>query len=615
MQVHERHESDKLTVSIPCCSARVLPRIERNPLMRNTLNESMRKLSVGAALALLSGVSGCSKDDPTDIGGGNPNATVVTLGNFAVQTVKGGGGVTFANSGRYAVIPQFAATQDFATPASTRATVASFPFTIGGSAGVVTNVATIKEPAPSLTVVEAFHMRLRAIEVAEEPRAIANMQALRARPPVSARVQQAAAQADRDFKVLSSLTGGSYSTVTARLVYTGANILLYVDNQSPTTGGFADTEYESFGRQFDTDLFPIDTRSFGPTSDIDRNGKTFVLFTPIVNRLTLSSGTCGSYVAGFFNGADLSGNTSANNAEIFYSAVPGEPAGGPTCQSLGAAIVRRSAPATFIHELQHMISYNQHVLARSASSESVWLNEGLSHMAEELGGKLYESRYPCPNLPPCPVSVGRQSTAQIFPDSAQGFLPPNFGNAYDFFSSRQDYSLTSPTGFGTIEERGVAWLFLRWLVDQKGDGALTQLVQTRNTGTANVEAVSTESFRDLFADFLAATLLDDFPGATTGQISNRHQYPSRNLRAIYARLNSIAAADYPTAYPLDVADLGTQFKLTPTSPVISRTMKPGSLDLFQFTSTAGSAGLVFKPATGTFAANLNAQVTVIRLPN
>ena len=45
-------------------------------------------------------------------------------------------------------------------------------------------------------------------------------------------------------------------------------------------------------------------------------------------------------------------------------------------------------PPTFIHEFQHMISFNQHVLVRGGTAEDTWLNEGLSHFAEELGGEL-----------------------------------------------------------------------------------------------------------------------------------------------------------------------------------------------------------------------------------
>ncbi|HYW49085.1 MAG TPA: hypothetical protein VE861_00690 [Gemmatimonadaceae bacterium] len=581
--------------------------------MPNTTKVPHRFLSHLGYVVLAATATSCSDGPvtppPTD---GQP--TTVSLNVYGAQTVQGSGGITFANAGRYAVLPQFAATRDFAT-GTQRAMVPDYPFTIGGAGSVTARVGSAAAPpaARTASAVEDFHMRLRNIEREEAPRAIAYMKTLRERPAVNLSVQSAQAAVNRDFKVLSSLSTSTYATVTARLLYTGTNILLYVDTQAPATGGFTDTEYQSFGRQFDADLFPIDVNAFGGTSDIDSNGKTFVLFTPIVNRLSLGT-PCGSYVAGFFNGADLSGNTNANKAEIFYASVPGEPAGGSGCAPLSANTVRTSAPATFIHELQHMISYNQHVLVRNSGTEDIWLNEGLSHMAEELGGKLYEQRHPCPNLPPCPLS-GRSSSAQIFPDSAQGFLPPNFGNAYDFFSSRLDFSLTSPTGFGTIEERGVAWLFLRWFADQKGEDKLRQLVQTTRIGTTNIEAVANESFRTLYADFLAATLLDDFPGTAAGQIPNRYQYTSRNLRAVYARLNVTAPQAYPTAYPLDVRDLDEGNVLTPASPLLTREMKPGSLDLFQFTSTTPNTGLSFKPATGTFVTTLNAQVTVVRLPN
>ncbi len=592
------------------------PQTQRNFLMPNTLYVSRGGLGGFVVLLAASALAGCSGDKPTPIEPPEPTtATRVSLSAFNVQTVTGAAGVTFVNAGRYAVMPQFAATNDFATGTG-RATVPDYPFLIGGVAAITARVDRAPRQPAALTPAEAFHLRLRNSEAADAPQAAANLQAQRSRGPVNLSVQSAQALENRDFRVLSSLTTSTYTTVTARLLYTGTNILLYVDTTAPTTGGFSDTEYQNFGRQFDTDLFPVDISAFGNTSDIDNNAKTFVLFTPVVNRLTLNSGQCGSYVAGFFNGADLNvGSTNGNKAEIFYSSVPGEPAGGASCNPLAASVVRNAAPATFIHELQHMISYNQHVLARAGSSEDIWLNEGLSHLAEELGGKLYEARYPCPNLPPCPPA-GRTSPAQIFPDSAQSFLPPNFGNAYDFFSSRLDYSLTSPTGFGTIEERGVAWLFLRWLVDQKGEARLKDLVQTKTTGTANVEAVANETFRVLYADFLAATLLDDHPAATSGQIPSRYQFTSRNLRAIYARLNLVQNSAYPKPYPLDVADLTAENVLTPSSPAVSREMKPGSLDLFQFTSTVANAGLAFKPPTGTsFLSTLNAQVTVVRLPN
>jgi hypothetical protein len=567
------------------------------------------RIATPAVLVVL--MAGCSDNDSRPQRGN----TAVTLNVYQSQTLSGAGDVTFVNAGRYAVLPQFAATTDFAEGTS-RSTVPSFSFSIGGKTPApVLQLSRPESPLTALRPEDAFHMRLREIEREEAPRAIAYAQQLRERPPVQLRVQNTLSKVDRDFRVLSDLVGRTYVTVTARQVFAGNNILVYVDNQTPVTFGFSDADYAAFGKQFDADLFPIDVAAFGATSDQDGNARTLVLFTPIVNRLTLGSGKCGSYVAGFFNGADLSGSLNGNKAEVLYQAVPGEPAGGPTCLLLTQSTVRANAPATFIHELQHLISYNQHTLSRSGSPESVWMNEGLSHVAEELGGKLYESRYPCPNLPPCPPA-GRTSTSQIFPDSAQGFLPPNFRNAYDFFSSRLNFSLTSPTAFGTIEERGVSWLFLRWFVDQKGEGRLSQLVQTRNVGTANVEAVAGESFGVLFADFLTAVLLDDYPGAAAGEIPSRYQYSSRNLRAIYARLNTTIPQNFPRAYPLELNDLAQINRITPTSAAATRTMKPGSFDLFSFVSTLGSSAVTFEsPGGREFDDALKTQITVVRMPN
>src|SRR2546427_8348057 len=48
--------------------------------------------------------------------------------------------------------------------------------------------------------------------------------------------------------------------------------------------------------------------------------------------------------------------------------------------------------STFIHEFQHMISFGQHYLGRAGAPEVLWLNEGLSHYAEEMGGRKYLPR-------------------------------------------------------------------------------------------------------------------------------------------------------------------------------------------------------------------------------
>lgn len=149
-----------------------------------------------------------------------------------------------------------------------------------------------------------------------------------------------------------------------------------------------------------------------------------------------------------------------------------------------------------MHELQHLISFNQHVLTRGGAIELPWLNEGLSHIAEEVGSKLFETRYPAP--------FGRGTTEQLFLDSAAPFIAPQMLNAYAYLYSTLEHSVTTYVGTGSLEERGASWLFMRWLGDQKGDAIFRRLVESPFTGIDNVERASGETFGALFGDFSIA---------------------------------------------------------------------------------------------------------------
>jgi hypothetical protein len=567
----------------------------------------------GTGVVSLLSLMACA-DPPTGVELQPGPPTSVALQVWQSTTVTGDGGVTFAEPGRYAVLAQFAATKDFATPSDTRATVASVSYVIGGATPVAASVASSGGGmgAPASDGVAAFHATLRAMEQQIEP-----APEVRGTPDAAGarlNVRSLAAPEVRSFRVLAAIEGATqtFTTVRARLMFEGSGILVYADTASFLSNGFSDEEFAAFGRQFDRDLFPLDLAAFGAPSDQDLNGRAIVLFTPVVNVLRVPGATCGAYVSGFFNSADLNGSLDGNAAEVVYLAVPGAPTGGPSCAPLSRDAARTAIPATFVHEVQHLISYNQHRLLRRGPAEATWLNEGLSHYAEELGGNLYERRAPCPLGPPCPPQ-GRSSTFQVFPDSAQGFLLPNLQNAFGFFSTRRLYSLTSPTGFGALQERGAAWLFVRWLLDQRGEAAAAQLVQTTRTGTENVSALLGQPFAQLFADYLTAVLLDDFTGAPQGQFPARLQLPSRNLRTTYAQLNATQPTSFPRVYPLATEGVFSDSRLTAASALQSRQMKPGGFDFVVFTARAAGDGLVFRAPTGRFDGELGAQLTVVRL--
>ena len=214
----------------------------------------------------------------------------------------------------------------------------------------------------------------------------------------------------RAFRVLANGDGTAFSTVGARLSYAGASVLLYIDTLAPTNG-FTSTQLQAFGQLFDQTLYPIDTAAFGPPSDIDQNGRVIMLMSPAVNALT-STADCVTqgYVAGFFEEEDLGGDANdgnSNHGEIFYSIVP-DPNGTTSCAHT-AGDVGASVPATFMHELQHLISFSQHAVVHGGAPEYGWLDEGMSIVAEELGSLYYEQK--------CPGTACRTDPAQLFPDS------------------------------------------------------------------------------------------------------------------------------------------------------------------------------------------------------
>ena len=223
MQVHERHKSDNLTERASRSAPMARPSLEHNVLTQKNLRVSLGARANCALLLSAVAMAGCSSKDAVEPIQGSTSSTPVALAVYGVGTVMGSGGVTVVNPGRYAVLPHFAATTDFATGTG-RATVPDFPFTIGGLSSVSADIAGEPSDVPSakLTDVEAFHMRLRQIERDEAPRAEAFMRELRSRPTVNLKVAPTPTQlASRDFNVLSSLTANTYSKVTAKLVYTG----------------------------------------------------------------------------------------------------------------------------------------------------------------------------------------------------------------------------------------------------------------------------------------------------------------------------------------------------------------------------------------------------------
>ncbi len=438
----------------------------------------------------------------------------------------------------------------------------------------------------------AFDARLR-----DEERRLAPMAR---EPPVGFRPPMLALAVGslRTFRVIADLDAQTYVNATGRLRFVGRHLAVYLDTASASA--YTDEQLEKLGMLFDNDLYRTDVMAFGPESDIDRNDQVLVFLTPRVNAL-VAAADCGQrgFVTGFFFGRDLLPSAANSNAgEIFYAMVP-DPAGRYSC-SHAASDVLRLVPGTFVHEFQHMISFFHHVIARAGDPEARWLNEGLSHIAEELASRVFELRYPSP--------LGRSTTTQLFPDSSNGFISPQMLNAYIYLANTSTHSVTTFESSGSIEERGAAWLFLRWLADQKGEEIFQRLVQTSRTGTANIETRTGEPFARLFGDFAVAVYTDSMPGFPRDAVPPRYRFLTRNLRQLMAREATLAGFQHP--FP--VVPVQVPFAGYAEGPII-----PGTMVYTMFGPTAAGQGPAvlnyFRPSGVPFAPADGAQLGIVRL--
>ncbi|HEX9108401.1 MAG TPA: hypothetical protein VF832_14255, partial [Longimicrobiales bacterium] len=407
----------------------------------------------------------------------------------------------------------------------------------------------------------------------------------------------------RSFHVIANLdtVNTRFQPVTARLEYVGTNILVYVDTAAPAS--FTAADYANFAATFDQVLYPLDVNTFGPPSDIDQNGRLIMLLTPVVNGLTPSA-ECDTqgYVAGFFSGGDLvSADSSSNQGEIFYALAP-DPTGKFSCAH-PLNVLEDELGATFLHELQHLINFSQHVLVRNSDEEEGWLDEGLSLIAEELGSLYYENKFPPPS--------GRTNPIQIFPDSAEGYVAGLLGTSYDYLLGPDTTTLTLHSDAdGGLNWRAGDWLLLRYLGDQKGGATFYKaLVQSPLIGIANIEAAAGEPFPGLFGSFSTAVFTDSLPGLARGQVPARDRFTTRNLRRLYAR---VATTDptLPFSFPI-------QPKPLPATGTLPGSLVPGTMSFYRATASTSASTITItfaSPSGGRLPAELHPQVSVFRLP-
>jgi len=341
----------------------------------------------------------------------------------------------------------------------------------------------------------------------------------------------------RSFWVCATSSCSGFVSVTATAKYVGTGGAIYLDNAAPANG-YTQQEIDTLGALFDStavpavpNMYAIDTAAFGRESDLDGNGVVIILLTAALNKLSPNCNATGRVILGYFFGLDLVTDPHSNNGEVFYSLVPDSTSAATTNCSIPKSFAKTELPPTFIHEFQHMISWNQHVTSHpgSVNDEDTWLNEGLSHFAQELGGR---------ELPDDHRFGGVFGNGTPM-DRLTQFALGNFDDANTYLSNPEANFLVYNAGGGSLAQRGAGWLFVRWLADQfgtdvLGNGLTQPLVQTTLRGAANVESATGTTFDSLVTEWQMANYLENVTGFAPS--SPRLLYPSWNFQTNFVNL-------------------------------------------------------------------------------
>jgi hypothetical protein len=366
-----------------------------------------------------------------------------------------------------------------------------------------------------------------------------------------------------------------------------------------SANGFTSADFTAIAAEFDNLIFKTDTAWFGAPTDINKDGRITILYTPEVNKFTTKGSN--SYIGGFFWGGDLftkadytqAGLTcpQTNEQEIFYL-LAADPTG-TYSDPRSTALVRQATRGTIAHEFQHMI--NQGIRQFNPAVEDFevdWLNEGLSHFAEEAVGRASRGFSDFQSL------TSAEVRANV--DDYNAFFQQNLARFSTWLARPDTSSPISSRADRDLAPRGAAWALLRYTADQfaptNARAFFRRLVAGPKTGVTNLVQHAGVPFDQIISGWLIANYTDDL--GISG-LDARYSYRSWSIR------DAVAGVANGT-YPLRV--------LTPGAPVTT-TAQSGSGVYFLAQRASGAPASTFRmlDPNGNKVAFDGARVYVVRV--
>lgn len=391
----------------------------------------------------------------------------------------------------------------------------------------------LRGPSRDNPVQHAWDRRMRALD-----RRLGGLGLEPSRRDARLVAQQVPAVGDSaDFTASCTSSGNEFRDVRAVVRSVSEHAVVYEDTVAANDADrFSDARYDSIAASFDDPIFATDTAYFGPPADVDDNGRVVLLFTPAVNALTTGSYDEG-FVAGYFCSLDLQ---AGNEGEIFYLVVPdpdGEFNGGGG--SLPTGGLRGVIEGTVAHEFQHLINAQ----TGGGAALATWINEGLSHLAEEAVGHAVSGLEPGAQITAAEITADERAWRQ--------FYRSNFVNLLQYLRDPAGgvgpITAGDPGVPGTFRMRGTSWLFLRYLLDRFEEPAsetdfTRSLIARSGDERAAVSSLAGVPFERLMADWTAMLALEDredLGGAPPASA----ELASYRLRELYRGITT--AGEYP----------------------------------------------------------------------
>lgn len=378
---------------------------------------------------------------------------------------------------------------------------------------------------------------------------------------------------------------------TGRVEAIGARAVIVADTANPVDG-MTPADYAHVAATMDTLVWPVVAGTFGEPADIDDNARVVIFYTRAVNEMTPPGVTY--VVGGFFYSRDLFPRETcplSNQAEIFYM-LAADPSGTVNGHVRTTENVIRSTLGTVGHELQHLISASRRLYvigAQSTYNEEVWLNEGLSHISEELLFYRASGLTPGSN-----VTLESVLASERRREAINQFGLANLGRFSAYLDAPEANSPFSPDD--ELATRGSAWAFLRYAADRRGGDQRQlwyDLVNNSRLGLANLQHHLGVDPRVWARDFNVALYTDDAVPGVAPELT----YPSWNFRSLYPAITN------PSRYPLRTR------ALTSSTPI---SLRASGAAYLRTAVTAGSRGQVRVSPAGGGVLPESVSLTVVR---